>query len=379
MIPYIFCFSLSVILFKLNEKIEKGRQFVLTWVAILIPCLLAGLRDVTIGTDVGGYLKLLADAAFNARNFADYIDTNWYVNGSLNGTSGYEIGFVAVVYIVIKIFKSRLAVQFAIQLLTILPIYTAIKKMGYPKWLGMLVYYLFLFHSSLNVMRQHMAMAFVLLAWSEIASNESKKINRKCVIWTVVAISCHTSALIFVLIYWLYWMVTADDSVAVIGRKKYDMKSMKIFFISLISAVFVAFGVGTLVALLSALNLDKYVGYINGEIQFMPNQLIARFPMLVILAINWRTLFEKDKAGRFYVLMAALDLILSQFTSASTYGGRISMYFSQFQILSVGAVYRTCKNRNLMLIGMISYFIFYWWFYYVYKGSDQTIPYVLGI
>lgn len=379
MIPYIFCFSLSVILFKLNEKIEKGRQFVLTWVAILIPCLLAGLRDVTIGTDVGGYLKLLADAAFNARNFADYIDTNWYVNGSLNGTSGYEIGFVAVVYIVIKIFKSRLAVQFAIQLLTILPIYTAIKKMGYPKWLGMLVYYLFLFHSSLNVMRQLMAMAFVLLAWTEIASNESKKINRKCVIWTVAAISFHTSALISVLIYWLYWMVTADDSVAVIGRKKYDMKSMKIFFISLIGAVFVAFGVGTLVALLSALNLDKYVGYINGEIQFMPNQLIARFPMLVILAINWRTLFEKDKAGRFYVLMAALDLILSQFTSASTYGGRISMYFSQFQILSVGAVYRTCKNRNLMLIGMISYFIFYWWFYFVYKGSDQTIPYVLGI
>ena len=53
--PYLIVFSLSVFLFWLSQKTKGSLCFILVACALLIPSLLAGFRDNSVGTDVMVY------------------------------------------------------------------------------------------------------------------------------------------------------------------------------------------------------------------------------------------------------------------------------------------------------------------------------------
>ena len=72
----------------------------------------------------------------------------------------------AVIYGVARLTGSLGCVLFCIQAFTVVPIYTALSlnRKNAPVWPGMLVYYLLYFNSTLNMMRQWMAMGIIALA-----------------------------------------------------------------------------------------------------------------------------------------------------------------------------------------------------------------------
>ena len=74
MIIYLICFALSCALLKLSAKIKKDNLLhkITTFIALLIPCILAGCRATTIGTDIKVYVEPIFNCAILAENILDF-------------------------------------------------------------------------------------------------------------------------------------------------------------------------------------------------------------------------------------------------------------------------------------------------------------------
>ena len=200
---YIITFISSCVFLGLSEK-SRSRYIkkLLVFIAILLPCILAGMRADTIGTDVKVYVEPLYNAAKQSTSFSSYMNQRWYVIWRYMYVSKFEIGFTTLVYLIVKFGGSLGTVLFFIHALIVAPIYFGLKRMDkkYPIWLGMLVFYLMFYNTSLNMMRQWIAMAILFWGLSYLLTNKKKKY------FIVVIVAClfHTSALMGFAIYFLY-------------------------------------------------------------------------------------------------------------------------------------------------------------------------------
>ncbi len=379
---YLIGFFISTLIIKATNAIKKKQRFVLIIVALLIPCFIAGLRDKCIGTDVQTYLSQMTEAAISADNFSDYMTTSWFMIWRNLYVSDYEIGFSTTVYIVAKLFRNIYAVQFVIQGLVIAPIcYSLYKNDRTPTslfWVGILTYYFMFFNSSLNLMRQSIAMAFIFLAFTFLEN----KNNKMCCFFTIVAVLFHTSAVIGIVIYFIYNYISAEKKVdvseSVRDEKRKNINMMVVILVGFVIVV----GTGIATKILSSIGLSKYVGYISGNIMFMPNQILSRLPAILILV--YAMLYAKRKNRtfqnfQFYFTMMIFDVLLAQFTSVNSFAGRIGMYFSQFEMLAFPAICYETRNKKLIQFCLIGYMLFYWWFFYVLNGVNATVPYVFGV
>ena len=141
---YIVCFLISCSFFWLSEKCKgKFAKNGIAIIAILIPCLLAGLRADTIGTDVKVYVEPMYNAAKESHTLSAYMNQRWFVIWRYMYVNKFEIGFSLMVFLIQKLGGSFAMVLFFIQLLIIAPIYVGLKKIHkpYPICFGMFVFY----------------------------------------------------------------------------------------------------------------------------------------------------------------------------------------------------------------------------------------------
>ena len=66
MMPYIVVFIISIGFFALSDRVKFTQRKPVVFVAVMILCLLAGLRAESIGTDTKVYLVPVFEAAKNA-------------------------------------------------------------------------------------------------------------------------------------------------------------------------------------------------------------------------------------------------------------------------------------------------------------------------
>ena len=164
---YILFFLISCLFFWLSEKCKNRiARNLLAIIAILIPCILAGLRSDTIGTDVKVYVEPMYNAAKESHNLTDYMNQRWFVIWRYMYVNKFEIGFSFMIYFIQKFGGSLSIVLFFIQLLIIAPIYIGLKKINkpYPICFCMLVFFLLFYNTSLNMMRQWIAMAILFMS-----------------------------------------------------------------------------------------------------------------------------------------------------------------------------------------------------------------------
>lgn len=374
---YIFGFLSSILIIRYAQKKNKSTFILLSVIAILIPCFIAAVRDKTIGTDVLVYVEPLKNAAINSKSITEYFNSYWFHIWRNYYVSSYEIGFSILVYIVAKLFGNIQFVLFFIQLLTIIPLYLALapKRKEYPIWLAMAVYYLMFYNASLNMMRQWIAMSFLLLSFKSL-TNGNKKVG---FLWFIVAYLFHTSALIGIIIYFAYKFIYKQNKIVFMTSKKFIPKNIiSIIFLSLIAFIAV-FGTGAMIRFISILGLNKFTNYINGNVYFLPNQIMMRLPLIILYIFNWRKMNSKDKLTPFYFTMICWDLIASQLISVNVYAFRISMFFAAYNIFFIPTLVVSQKkkiNKILITILIFLYLIYYWCYTYVIQGMHATIPYV---
>ena len=115
----------------------------------------------------------------------------------------------------------------------------------------------------------------------------------------------------------------------------------------------------------------------------MPNQIVLRLPIIILLIIRWRRILTEDELAPFYGSMIVLDLLASQLISINVYAFRIASFFSEYNMLSYSALvyagnrkYRT--NRYVTLFYVLAYMVYYWIYYYVITGTHATFPYMFA-
>lgn len=374
---YIFGFLTSILIIGYAQKKNKSTFILLSIIAIFIPCFIAAFRDKTIGTDVLVYVEPLKNSAINSENITEYFNSYWFHIWRNYYVSSYEIGFSILVYVVSKLFGNLQFVLFFIQLLTIVPLYLSLvpKRKEYPIWLAMAVYYLMFYNASLNMMRQWIAMSFLLLSFRSL-TNENKKSG---FFWFIVAYLFHSSALIGIIIYFAYKFIYKQNKIVFIISKKIISKNIiSVIFLSLIAFIAV-FTTGIMIRFISVLGLNKFVNYISGNVYFLPNQIIMRLPLIILYVLNWKKMNNKDKLTPFYFTMIFWDLISSQLISVNVYAFRISMFFAVYNIFSIPTLVVSQKkesNKIFITILIFLYLIYYWYYTYVIQGMHATIPYV---
>ena len=136
-----------------------------------------------------------------------------------------------------------------------------------------------------------------------------------------------------------------------------------------------------LALILQMIGLGGYIPYISFRSStILWNQILYKLPGLIILLLNYKNLKKYNADSMFYIAMVAYSIIMSQFygtAGAGLYGGRISQFFAEFNVIIYPTMVKRGKYRKVLTILLILYLIIYWYVYYVISGIDSTIPYVV--
>jgi hypothetical protein len=360
---------LSIFLLWGSNKVKGSQKEVLVFIALMLPCIIAGGRATSIGTDVRGYLQPMFDAATSTNSFGEYINYAWSSNAwRIRFVYEQEIGFTLLVWIVGKLTHNIHVVMFAIEAVTIVPFYYAIKRIVQKReiWLGMLIYYFFFYNLSFNVMRQCIAMSFLFLG----VTYYFKKDYKKYFVFQVVAFLFHKSSLIGILIVLCEKFIASPKNTEKVARKN--------MIIVIVTSIIVVLGMNRLLYLLTLVGLGKYGGYLRGNLHFLPNQIISRAPIALMFIFNWKKL-KQNPINYFYFAMIIVSMVVAQLASVNEFSGRIASYFMLFYVYSFIEVSRIkYKGTQMNTVIGICYAGFYWWFYFVLLGVAETVPYIWG-
>lgn len=371
--PYLICFAFSSsVFFIISDWSRRGVGF---WfwsvVALLVPCLLAGFRAETIGTDVLVYAKPLFDLAANSSSFANFLGSQWWQGWKYQGSADYELGYVALVWISGHVFHSLPMLLFLTQALTALPIFAALLKLNNKHAIpfGMMTYYFLYFNVSLNVMRQWVAMAIVIYS-VVVLYRRGEPLFRQlpCLAGIVGASLFHASAFFGFIPFLLLFFLERRNCKETV-------------FILCAAAICLPFLMQVFSVALQMVGLGRYVHYIDGALSFMPNQILLRLPLILISfwAANGNR-FTSPFANFLFVAML-FGTATSQFVSVGPFSGRIALYFDSFGVFVLSTYLvrfgeRKAAVKVFTAMMLVFYLLFYWWFEFCLCGVNETIPYL---
>lgn len=381
---YLVVFFISAFLIYSYEKNETRK--ILLIIGLLLPCILAGLRDISIGTDVSWYVKKIFDASSSSSNFSEYYNTIILVNpaeGLFYRVSSHEFGFVIIEYFVQQIFNNFQILLFVLECFIIFPIYFAIKKFAAIRqekkiWLSMLINYLLLYNAGLNAIRQFISISFLFYGFSSFINNDTKKIQ-KVIISFLAALLFHKSSWLGI-IYYIGYFFLAKQFKLVINENRYINSSMMFLFLIFVGGLMFLYVPGLNVAVLNILSIDRrYYSYLDGNFG-ISGGFVFCIPILLVFILN-RKNFKRNAKKNYplYIYCYVLYMLCIQLSTGATLNAsRLSWNFQIFNIVSLPCLFQDfikseTKDYNaILLIGMC---LFYWFYKIVYRGYYDTFPY----
>ena len=215
-ILWAFCFSylaekrFSTEYHSVDNKQVINEGFLFLIIAISVPCILAGIRGDSVGTDVAGYASRIMKESNRARTFQDLnrIDETYT-----------EYGYRFLAFIISRLFSDLGWLLFFTELITIGSVAVALYlfRNDIPLSMGMLFYMTCLYHYSFNAMRQMMAASILIVAFYFLINHHLIKYF----IITLVAGSIHTFSIVISVVLFILWIL----------RKWYNTKKKKLFVI----------------------------------------------------------------------------------------------------------------------------------------------------
>lgn len=342
---------------------------VLSLMSILVPVLLASLRDMSIGIDTSSY--------YNGTWMRVY-STDMSLFQFLSYYSGIsreraEYGFILLQYIVAKTTGSYNVFLFAVHFIIITCVYVGafrMKEHAEPE-ITLLLFYLLYYNHSLNIYRQYIAMSIVFAA----LSNLEKGKHLRYLIVVLVGYTFHNTCLLGILPLVLYRVLYRERS----GKSTSQMRKVMVWILIIgIVASFIP-----LVQFLISRGIisRKYLYYINVDSSSQHTMVLLFLAVeLVGLVLYWRQFHTKDEHSDFYIYSYFTFVFLYILAATIIYGKRIAAYFSMLNILTLGILIRcqsSFRQKKTMRFLVICVAFVYWAYVYAYRNSSHTIPYKL--
>lgn len=379
MLPYILTFVISTFFTYLvqkeleKEEKKKSRIIIYTIFALFFPVFFAGARKIGVGRDIGVYVSPVLSWA-RTRSLESYM--------AINYVSTLEKGYAIFTYIFAQI-SSNLTLFLAI--LQLFPcasvFYFAYKKRNtIPMWLVMLTYLLTWYCRSYTIMRQSIAVAFILI--SIIKFEEKKYFHTICLY--ILAIFFHSSAIIAIAIYVFIFL---NNSLK--GKNKISVFLLVFVIIVIITLFyknvlyFFTYSIELLPEkfYLYTLNENYYLGGINVSLTDAIFRAIVIVMGYYLLKISKK---QNKKEVLLYVLFMLLELVIYVISFSMINASRMGYYFYYPSLLflfpSFINMFKSDNKNKLIANFLIIFILFAFWFYnYPVKKQCETYPYYMQI
>lgn len=340
-----FFFYLAVNLKFSKAKNAKLLFFVFVALTVLIPSIVAGVRDLSIGTDTRGYL--LAD--FNISNNVSSIR-------DAAKLSNEELGFISLVYFVTHVFGNIHVLMFIIEFIIMcFVVKYALSANSKDEACAVILFYMFLcFANSMCIMRQHISLAILL--FSTRLFKEKKYLN--CVLLFILAYLFHSSAMCFLLIYWLLY-ISEKHSLPVMKRK-YFIICIVLSLAILNLPFFLNILINVLHILPSRYNL--YISsswfYSSADNSIITLRFILNTLFIIIIWLSY--IIESDdnnkKRNFLTLILMILNMILYVESRRFLILSRFSIYFFYGAILLNPVIVKQLKFNEKIKISKKGYF-----------------------
>jgi hypothetical protein len=166
MLIYLFVFSFSVFFFYISEKAESQRIIHVSalLVALIFPSVFAGCRDLTIGTDVLGYIEPYFRKAQSSTTYFVFLEKN----------PNIEPLYALLVYLIASCTDNVAWLLFFQEFIIIFFVYISAYKLKYyaPIYLSIIIYFLLFFHTGLNTVRQMLSLSFCIISFTFLLNHK---------------------------------------------------------------------------------------------------------------------------------------------------------------------------------------------------------------
>lgn len=352
---YLFVFTTSVFSTGVVEYIVKNKRVIrkrtktkacvllFSSMAVLAPCVLAAVREPSVGYDVKNYLMGNYNFALNSTSFRSY-----YTNLPFD----VEPLFAVITFAFAKINNLGL-LFFTIEALIVIPVYVVLykrRRIG-SMTIGMIIFLFFFYNFSLSGMRQSIAMSLLLFAYQLLS--EKKKIKAaSCV---AIAFFFHKSAIVLVAVYFGSYYISK------LSRSKQRGIYVCLAVFSVLLFVFysrIALAFSNLITIVSpryGFYVRKYLAVYSGHIwsNIPLTDLICKSVILFVFC----TVYRPNHRNKSYLNMITMLLLGRYFVlfNANFFESlRLAYYFDYLMVIFVPTVFRYVHdNGNRITLSMM--------------------------
>lgn len=340
-------------IYKKNDRLVFNfRIFLYMFLMVIIPAIFAGMR-YEIGSDYGLY-KLSYD---------NYSKMSYFTFQRYGGIS-LEVGYFYLTKVAQLIFNNYQGVLFLAAILSYGLAIITMKRYGKYGNLGimLLIYFILYYAPSYNIVRQIIATSIIFYGFKYI---EQKKII-KYAITVIIATTFHTSALFCIPLYFLNF-----------SSEKFSKTKQTII---VVSAFALPLCFNLIFGYLSGFSIfSKYTSVYASQLSYSNNimTIILRLPILIPIVINAKKMIKKDTQNRFLILLYLLEFTAILMGFYMHWAFRIMYYCMFAEVLLVPQIIRNCKSKNKLIVCVyfIMYYIYYFYKVYYIWGNDAIFPY----
>lgn len=340
---YLFILIILVILWFLGHCKGIDKRITL-WSGIAVLIFIAGSKALTVGTDSIPYYW-----SFNTVD-RDSNDVNGVYHGTQIGWMYYQLFF--------KTFANYDICIYINYIIAFSCIGFYIKKISPDTGLSLIIFYLFFFSQSMNIMRQTIALGIISVGLVYL----QKKDYYPFIISCIIASLFHFSAVLVLIFIFLPHISIKKVAIPI---------TILSFYIGFYSNIFQRY----VPLLLIFENLNENVaGYIdrfgNGEARNLFSNLVINTVFIIsfFLAKNKESIFLK-----LWFLFIIFSNVLGFFGQAN----RIFLYFLFGMIIAVPEIVNKLKNNSLKFAYLALYLIYAvgYWYMSLCQNIGEVIPY----
>lgn len=350
-----------------EKKKSKPICIILTILALLLPAILAGLRDSSIGTDVELYGNYWFEYAGKYKLIP-------YIKMGLEQSIG--LVYMLLNYAVSMITDDVKVFYFVLSLLETVLVYMGVRpfrdKISVP--FAMFCYYTIFYNNTLNLLRQSLAVAFVCFSYQYLVRD---KIGIYLLI-SILAVMSHYSAIfVFLLIFIWKYLKRCSNKLAV-----YSFNLILFTVLAFIMITYKPF-----LNLLISHNIlsERFLTYMKETV--VGGRLIRIgfwFFVAFFAYIAFGRMINYDKLNKFWISCVTLSMAFSLIVfMGNVYAIRMAYYFDGAVIIFLPMIPKVYKLRinnmgNLkytMYLILAVVLIARWYLEYVHSLNGETYPY----
>ena len=373
--PYTCCWVSTCFFAHMAGKAKrKSMIFFYSFITIMIPSLLGGLRSPGVGIDVGGYVMSSYNLSMRISRLSEYIFQG--------GKVYHEIGWATLTYFITKIFESLNWNLFIYQLIVNTFMYIGAWKhrKTIPMPMTLIMYFLTHYNHTYNLVRNSIACSIIFMGLDTIEKRQYGKFS----IYIAVATCFHSSTLICVVyILALHFAITSKS---ILGLKK-NLK-MTLIYSALGLLAIAKMVISRLVSLIPL--LSKYEGYAESTVSGWNGVGYAEAFLVVGELIIF--LFYSKGAKRFFIekweggkgmfeYCRYLVVFIIVYRFGLHFFPRAIIYLEYINILILASLPNFVKRKSskaIILVAVIAAGFIQWWYVFIKKGmvTSGTWPYV---